>query len=52
MAKVLTERIPFLYEDAAVLMLKNKIHRIPIVNDSHQVVGKSLDLLLVSSSMD
>jgi len=25
--------------DAAVLMLKNKIHRIPIVNDSNQVVG-------------
>lgn len=26
--------------DAAVLMLKNKIHRIPIVNDKNQVVGK------------
>jgi len=26
--------------DAAVLMLKNKIHRIPIVNESNQVVGK------------
>lgn len=26
--------------DAAVLMLKNKIHRIPIVNDSNQVVGE------------
>jgi CBS domain-containing protein len=25
--------------DAAVLMLKNKIHRIPIVNESNQVVG-------------
>lgn len=25
--------------DAAVLMLKNKIHRIPIVNSSEQVVG-------------
>ncbi|KAL2649339.1 hypothetical protein R1flu_017467 [Riccia fluitans] len=25
--------------DAAVLMLKNKIHRIPIVNATHQVVG-------------
>jgi CBS domain-containing protein len=25
--------------DAAILMLKNKIHRIPIVNDSNQVVG-------------
>ncbi|KAJ7544722.1 hypothetical protein O6H91_09G090700 [Diphasiastrum complanatum] len=25
--------------DAAVLMLKNKIHRIPIVNESEQVVG-------------
>eukprot|EP00249_Psilotum_nudum_P025620 c30324_g1_i1 orf=93-794(+) len=26
-------------KEAAVLMLKNKIHRIPIVNDSQQVVG-------------
>jgi signal-transduction protein with cAMP-binding, CBS, and nucleotidyltransferase domain len=26
--------------DAAVLMLKNKIHRIPVVNDQQQVVGK------------
>jgi CBS domain-containing protein len=26
--------------DAAVLMLKNKIHRIPIVNESNQLVGK------------
>jgi predicted transcriptional regulator len=25
--------------DAAVLMLKNKIHRIPIVNESNQLVG-------------
>jgi predicted transcriptional regulator len=25
--------------DAAVLMLKNKIHRIPIVNNSNQVIG-------------
>jgi CBS domain-containing protein len=25
--------------DAAILMLKNKIHRIPIVNESNQVVG-------------
>lgn len=25
--------------DAAILMLKNKIHRIPIVNDTNQVVG-------------
>lgn len=26
-------------KDAAVLMLKNKIHRIPIVNEANQVVG-------------
>lgn len=26
-------------KDAAVLMLKNKIHRIPIVNEAKQVVG-------------
>lgn len=29
-----------LYADAAVLMLKNKIHRIPVVNDEMQVIGK------------
>jgi CBS domain-containing protein len=26
--------------DAAVLMLKKKIHRIPIVNEANQVIGK------------
>lgn len=26
--------------DAAVLMLKNKVHRIPVVNDQQQVVGE------------
>eukprot|EP00246_Nothoceros_aenigmaticus_P007418 TRINITY_DN21198_c0_g1_i1.p1 TRINITY_DN21198_c0_g1~~TRINITY_DN21198_c0_g1_i1.p1 ORF type:complete len:235 (-),score=20.34 TRINITY_DN21198_c0_g1_i1:581-1285(-) len=26
-------------QDAAILMLKNKIHRIPVVNDANQVVG-------------
>lgn len=30
----------FLDADAAVLMLKNKIHRIPVVNDQMQVIGK------------
>lgn len=31
---------PVFHADAAVLMLKNKVHRIPVVNDQQQVVGK------------
>ena len=30
----------FFDADAAILMLKNMIHRIPIVNDSNQVAGE------------
>lgn len=29
-----------MYADAAALMLKRKIHRIPIVNDKNQVIGE------------
>ena len=28
------------YVDAAILMLKKKIHRIPIVNEVNQLVGE------------
>lgn len=37
---VTTLNILLFAADAAVLMLKTKIHRIPIVNDEGQVVGK------------
>jgi predicted transcriptional regulator len=36
----------FAIADAAVLMLKNKIHRIPIVNEKNQVVGKISNLCI------
>ena len=29
-----------IYADAAILMLKKKIHRIPIVNEVNQLVGE------------
>jgi signal-transduction protein with cAMP-binding, CBS, and nucleotidyltransferase domain len=37
----------FGFADAAVLMLKNKIHRIPIVNDKNQVVGRWQQLYIL-----
>ena len=43
------------FTDAAIVMLKNKIHRIPIVNEVNQVIGyyeSFLNALTYSSSLD
>jgi len=34
------------YAEAAATMLKNKIHRIPIINKEQRVVGKKIEQML------
>jgi CBS-domain-containing membrane protein len=38
------------FADAAVLMLKHKIHRIPVVNEEDKLVGESRQLHTPSGS--